>query len=127
MAGDEGFEPPNGGTRTHCLTTWRIPNGLKEILIHLFKKCKNAPDIEARGIPFGIGGLEAEGLQARQDNAFRVHLFAGVTVIQICYIGFKIVYVVVVVDVGVISHIDAVKRKYRLNPLSPIDAMVAQM
>lgn len=27
MAGDEGFEPPNGGTRTHCLTTWRIPNG----------------------------------------------------------------------------------------------------
>ena len=28
MAGDEGFEPPNGGTRTHCLTTWRIPNGL---------------------------------------------------------------------------------------------------
>ena len=26
MAGDEGFEPPNGGTRTHCLTTWRIPN-----------------------------------------------------------------------------------------------------
>ena len=28
LAGDEGFEPPNGGTRTHCLTTWRIPNGL---------------------------------------------------------------------------------------------------
>ena len=27
VAGDEGFEPPNGGTRTHCLTTWRIPNG----------------------------------------------------------------------------------------------------
>lgn len=26
MAGDEGLEPPNGGTRTHCLTTWRIPN-----------------------------------------------------------------------------------------------------
>ena len=26
MAGDEGFEPPNGGTRTHCLTTWRIPS-----------------------------------------------------------------------------------------------------
>ena len=28
MAGDEGFEPPNAGTRTQCLTTWRIPNGL---------------------------------------------------------------------------------------------------
>ncbi len=26
MAGTEGFEPPNGGTRTHCLTTWRRPN-----------------------------------------------------------------------------------------------------
>lgn len=25
MAGDEGFEPPNAGTRTQCLTTWRIP------------------------------------------------------------------------------------------------------
>ena len=27
LAGDEGFEPPNVGTRTRCLTTWRIPNG----------------------------------------------------------------------------------------------------
>ena len=26
LAGDEGFEPPNAGTRTQCLTTWRIPN-----------------------------------------------------------------------------------------------------
>ncbi len=26
MAGDEGFEPPNGGFRVRCLTTWRIPN-----------------------------------------------------------------------------------------------------
>ena len=25
VAGDEGFEPPNAGTRTQCLTTWRIP------------------------------------------------------------------------------------------------------
>lgn len=24
LAGDEGFEPPNAGTRTRCLTTWRI-------------------------------------------------------------------------------------------------------
>ena len=28
MAGMEGFEPPNGGTRTHCLTTWRHPNAI---------------------------------------------------------------------------------------------------
>ena len=28
LAGDEGFEPPNAGTRTQCLTTWRIPNTL---------------------------------------------------------------------------------------------------
>jgi hypothetical protein len=26
MAGMEGFEPPNAGTRTQCLTTWRHPN-----------------------------------------------------------------------------------------------------
>ncbi len=26
LAGDEGFEPPNAGTKTRCLTTWRIPN-----------------------------------------------------------------------------------------------------
>ena len=26
LAGDEGFEPPNGGTKSRCLTTWRIPN-----------------------------------------------------------------------------------------------------
>ena len=28
MAGVEGFEPPNGGIKTRCLTTWRHPNGL---------------------------------------------------------------------------------------------------
>jgi hypothetical protein len=27
LAGDEGFEPPNVGTKSRCLTTWRIPNG----------------------------------------------------------------------------------------------------
>ena len=26
LAGDEGFEPPNVGTKSRCLTTWRIPN-----------------------------------------------------------------------------------------------------
>lgn len=26
MAGVEGFEPPNAGTRNQCLTTWRHPN-----------------------------------------------------------------------------------------------------
>ena len=28
MAGVEGFEPPNAGTRTQCLTTWRHPIGI---------------------------------------------------------------------------------------------------
>ncbi|KKW05133.1 MAG: Site-specific recombinase [Candidatus Saccharibacteria bacterium GW2011_GWC2_48_9] len=27
MAGVEGFEPPNAGTKIRCLTTWRHPNG----------------------------------------------------------------------------------------------------
>ena len=26
LAGGEGFEPPNAGTKTRCLTTWRTPN-----------------------------------------------------------------------------------------------------
>ena len=39
MAGDEGFEPPNAGTRTQCLTTWRIPNA-PPILPQLEKKHK---------------------------------------------------------------------------------------
>lgn len=25
MAGGEGFEPPNAGTKTRCLTTWPTP------------------------------------------------------------------------------------------------------
>ncbi len=36
MAGDEGFEPPNAGTRTQCLTTWRIPSA--KLLYHTFSK-----------------------------------------------------------------------------------------
>ena len=28
MAGVEGFEPPNAGTRNQCLTTWRHPNSV---------------------------------------------------------------------------------------------------
>lgn len=30
MVGMEGFEPPNAGTKTLCLTTWRHPIGLKQ-------------------------------------------------------------------------------------------------
>ena len=26
LAGAEGFEPPNAGTKTRCLTAWRRPN-----------------------------------------------------------------------------------------------------
>ena len=25
MAGEEGFEPPNDGSKGRCLTTWRLP------------------------------------------------------------------------------------------------------
>jgi hypothetical protein len=28
LAGAGGFEPPNGGIKIRCLTTWRRPNGL---------------------------------------------------------------------------------------------------
>ena len=30
LAGTEGFEPPNAGTKTRCLTTWRRPTGATE-------------------------------------------------------------------------------------------------
>ena len=36
LAGDEGFEPPNAGTRNQCLTTWRIPNGYTYVNVHYF-------------------------------------------------------------------------------------------
>ncbi len=26
MAGEDGFEPSNGGFKGRCLTTWRLPN-----------------------------------------------------------------------------------------------------
>lgn len=29
-AREVGFEPTNAGTRTRCLTTWRLPNGAFE-------------------------------------------------------------------------------------------------
>src|SRR5579872_2562212 len=29
LAGAGGFEPPYGGIKIHCLTTWRRPNGRK--------------------------------------------------------------------------------------------------
>lgn len=32
MAGTEGFEPPNAGTKTRCLTTWPRPNILSSRL-----------------------------------------------------------------------------------------------
>ncbi len=28
-AGEEGIEPSHGGTRTHCLTAWLLPNNYK--------------------------------------------------------------------------------------------------
>ena len=32
LAGMEGFEPPNAGTRNQCLTTWRHPNAYQQIV-----------------------------------------------------------------------------------------------
>ena len=30
MAGQGGFEPPGDGTKTRCLTAWRLPNDYKK-------------------------------------------------------------------------------------------------
>ena len=32
MAGVEGFEPPNAGTKNQCLTTWRHPTKARIII-----------------------------------------------------------------------------------------------
>ena len=32
MDGVEGFEPPNNGTKNHCLTAWPYPNKLLHIV-----------------------------------------------------------------------------------------------
>ena len=32
LAGVEGFEPPDGGIRIHCLTAWRYPYACYKIL-----------------------------------------------------------------------------------------------
>src|SRR5580658_823692 len=28
FAGEEGFEPSDGGSKVRCLTTWRLPSGM---------------------------------------------------------------------------------------------------
>ena len=33
LAGEEGFEPPNAGTKDQCLTTWRLPTGLTYFIL----------------------------------------------------------------------------------------------
>lgn len=39
LAGEEGFEPPNAGTKTRCLTTWRLPKALEyfNLFMHFFQ------------------------------------------------------------------------------------------
>ena len=39
LAGMEGFEPPNAGIKTRCLTTWRHPNSMT-IVANFFIKIK---------------------------------------------------------------------------------------
>src|SRR5260221_800442 len=32
LAGEEGFEPSNGGSKGRCLTTWRLPNRAWQVM-----------------------------------------------------------------------------------------------
>jgi hypothetical protein len=34
LAGEEGFEPSNGGSKVRCLTTWRLPSGTTILTAH---------------------------------------------------------------------------------------------
>ena len=40
MAGAEGFEPTNGGTKNRCLTTWRRPSKFLSNLTIFWHECK---------------------------------------------------------------------------------------
>lgn len=64
LAGDEGFEPPNGGTRTHCLTTWRIPIGVNIIISYLLDKIQI----------FAIILTEGSSLERRKCNSLKIKL-----------------------------------------------------
>lgn len=37
VAGVEGFEPPNGGIKTRCLTAWRHPSDVYRAIAALFE------------------------------------------------------------------------------------------
>lgn len=57
MAGTEGFEPPNAGTKNRCLTTWRRPNIFLQERHILYNKSvafstdrKSLGDISLRGL-----------------------------------------------------------------------------
>ena len=64
LAGVEGFEPPNGGIKTRCLTTWRHPSSLHSILtrsatshaaangsVRARRNCSNDPEPAPRRAP----------------------------------------------------------------------------
>ena len=58
LAGVEGFEPPNAGTRNQCLTTWRHP--MIELLSAVLRLCWTflAP---TAGTPYDFVGTSANG------------------------------------------------------------------
>ena len=43
MAGEEGFEPPNGGSKGRCLTTWLLPKAVAS-LSHEDEPLGDSPD-----------------------------------------------------------------------------------
>src|SRR5882724_11490224 len=51
LAGAGGFEPPHGGIKIHCLTTWRRPNSL-------FGKRRDEPSADSFWQRRSIGGVE---------------------------------------------------------------------
>ena len=106
MAGDEGFEPPNGGTRTHCLTTWRIPNGLHDFST-IWPKKQNAPGAAASRASLERL-VEAEKAQARLDDCVGIDFLVGMIMIQVGYVRLEIEIVVEIVCVDIFCIIDAV-------------------
>lgn len=63
VAGMEGFEPPNAGTRTQCLTTWRHPTVLYGVTCRVDStNCTTTRDETQEGTRLSLFVVFAVGL-----------------------------------------------------------------
>ena len=63
LAGAEGFEPTNAGSKDRCLTTWRRPSKSAGILPAVVSEARTLGSPDASGLPYAwaadLGGIAA--------------------------------------------------------------------